>query len=83
YTDHPKGAAVVKEMFSKKTGKLEGWSVAVKTDKDSNQGKGWFWVEFTSTKDSSKVGAPPGNGAALCSGCHQTGRDFVLSQLPK
>ena len=83
YTDHPQGAAAVKEMFSKTTGKLEGWSVAVKTDKNSDQGKGWFWVEFTSTTDSSKVAVPAGNGVPLCAGCHQTGRDFVLSKLPE
>ena len=83
YTDHPRGAAAVKEMYSKTTGKLEGWSVAVKTEENSDGGKGWFWVEFTSPTDASKVALPPGNGVALCSGCHQTGRDFVLSPLPQ
>ncbi|MGB7288433.1 MAG: cytochrome P460 family protein, partial [Salaquimonas sp.] len=80
---HPKGSAVVKEIYADDNESLVGWAVSVKTDEDSDHGKGWFWVEFMSTEDSSKVPVPAGNGVALCSGCHAGGKDFVLSKLPE
>ena len=83
YTDHPKGSALVKEIFEPGTENLVGWAVAVKTDENSDRGEGWFWVEFTSTTDPSQVPVPAGNGVPLCSSCHATGSDFVLSELPK
>ena len=84
YTEHPRGSAIVKEIFSPADkDKLTGWAVSVKTEEKSDGGKGWYWVEFTSTTDSSKQAVPAGNGAALCSGCHRTGDDFILSKLPE
>ena len=83
YTDHPKGAAIVKEIYSPDKSKLTGWAVSVKTEEKSEGGKGWFWVEFTSTTDSSKQALPAGNGVKLCTGCHLKGKDFVLSKLPE
>ena len=79
-TSHPAGSAAVKEMYDA-SGKLQGWAVMVKTAADSAGGKGWFWYEVTSTTDGSKPVAA-GNGVPLCSGCHFTGRDFVLSDYP-
>lgn len=83
YDMHPKGSAIVKEIYSDNGKKLEGWAVSVKTDEASNGGKGWFWVEYTSTKDINAKPAPAGNGEAVCTSCHGTGKDYVLSSLPK
>ena len=77
---HPKGAGIVKEMFSEE-GELQGWAVSIKTQNDSEKGKGWFWYEVTSTKDSNALVAN-GNGVPLCYGCHSTGKDFVLTGFP-
>ena len=83
YASHPRGSALVKEIFATDgSDELIGWAVAVKTDEDSDRGNGWFWVEYTSTTDSTQVPVPAGNGVALCSSCHSSGNDFVLSQLP-
>lgn len=83
YDAHPKGAALVKEIYRPGGEELTGWAVAVKTDKDSNNGNGWFWVEYTSITDPSQKPVEAGNGVGLCSGCHASGRDFVLSRLPE
>jgi len=77
---HPAGASAVKEMYDA-SGKLQGWAVMVKTSNDSDNGKGWFWYEVTSTTDGSTPVAS-GNGVPLCFGCHFTGRDFVLTGYP-
>ncbi len=77
---HPAGSAVVKEMYDA-VGKLQGWAVMVKTHADSEGGKGWFWYENTSTTTGSNPVAA-GNGVTLCSGCHFTGTDFVLTGYP-
>ncbi len=77
---HPKGSMIVKDMFSDDGSELIGWAVMQKTDEDSDGGKGWFWVEFLSTEDPSQVPVPAENGSALCSGCHASGKDFVLSK---
>ena len=78
--EHPAGVGVVKEMYTP-GGKLQGWSVAVKTDTKSDDGKGWYWYEVTSTTDGSKVPFS-GKGVGLCVGCHAAGQDFVLSAYP-
>jgi hypothetical protein len=77
---HPAGSGVVKEMYNA-NGELEGWAVAVKTQKDSEGGKGWFWYEVTSTAAEAKPYAS-GNGIPLCFGCHSTGSDYVLTKYP-
>ena len=78
---HPPGSGIVKEMFSA-DGELQGWAVTLKTQKNSDGGKGWFWYEVTSTKDSSALVAN-GNGVPLCAGCHSASKnDFVLTQFP-
>lgn len=77
---HPAGSGVVKEMFNK-DGKVRGWAVAVKTQADSQDGKGWYWYEVKSTTDNSNPVAAA-NGVALCTGCHALGQDFVLSAFP-
>ena len=79
-SEHPMGASAVKEMFDE-DGTLQGWAVMVKTEASSANGRGWFWYEVTSTTD----GASPvaaANGAPLCTGCHFTGTDYVLTMYP-
>ncbi len=79
-TSHPLGSSIVKEMYDG-NGDLQGWAVMVKTSKDSDNGKGWFWYEVTSTKSGSDPVAA-GNGVQLCQGCHFIGKDFVLTGYP-
>ena len=71
----------MKEMYSEDGSELLGWAVMVKTQEDSAQGQGWFWYETTNTEDSSDI-VGVGNGLPLCSGCHSTGKDFVLTEYP-
>ncbi len=77
---HPVGSGSVKEMYNA-DGNLQGWAVMLKTQAESDRGKGWFWYEVTSTTDgSSPVGI--GNGLPLCFGCHASGKDYVLTGYP-
>jgi len=77
---HPVGSAAVKELFNS-AGELNGWAVSIKTDADSQSGKGWFWYEILGTEPDSRVVAN-GNGVPLCFGCHTPGKDFVLIPFP-
>ena len=80
-SEHPEGAAAVKEMFSK-DGVLEGWAVMVKTQSRTDEGRGWFWYEVTSATDASSLAAM-GNGVPGCVGCHSFGdQDLILSGFP-
>ena len=76
---HPKGAASIKEMY--KEGSPTGWAVSVKTQANSDNGKGWYWYEVLSTTDGDKVVAE-GNGVGLCVGCHFPGKDFIVTGYP-
>ena len=78
--EHPIGSGIVKEMFSEE-GELSGWAVSVKTQDQSDRGKGWFWYEVTSTTDPTQIVAA-GNGVRGCYGCHDNGHDMVLSEFP-
>ena len=79
---HPAGSATVKEMYDASGNlNLQGWAVMVKTQADSEGGKGWYWYEITSTTSGSNPVAS-GNGVPLCLGCHFPGKDFVLSGYP-
>lgn len=80
---HPAGSSIVKEMYLEDGTTLEGWAVSVKTQDDSAGGNGWFWYEVVSTSDPTQLGGgQAGNGVPLCTGCHASGRDFVLSDYP-
>lgn len=79
-TTHPKGSAAVKELLNGK-GELSGWAVSIKTDANSNSGKGWFWYEMLGTRPNSNVVASD-NGVPLCFGCHTPGSDYVLTPYP-
>lgn len=77
---HPKGSAAVKELLDA-SGKLSGWAVSVKTEADSQAGKGWYWYEILGTNANGRVVANA-NGVPLCFGCHMPGKDFVLISHP-
>ena len=77
---HPVGSAMVKEMFTK-TGEASGWAVMVKTQEDSDAGKGWFWYELADLDTQAKIVAH-GNGVIGCYQCHSVGKDTVRSIFP-
>jgi len=78
--DHPAGSAIVKELFDDK-GKIRGWAVSVKTEAKSRLGKGWYWYEVLSPEAGARADYA-GQGLLLCSACHATGRDYVLTDFP-
>lgn len=78
-TQHPVGAASVKELYSGDT--LRGWAVEVKVSDTQNNGSDWYWYEIFSITDNSNPVAD-GNGVGLCANCHSGGTDFVLTTGP-
>ena len=72
-TNHPVGAASVKELFGTADAMI-GWAVLVKTDAVSDKGKGFYWYEII---NGSVV--VNGKGVGLCTGCHDKGKDLVLT----
>ena len=78
--NHPVGSLMVKEMFTK-SGDPTGWAVMVKTQDETNQGKGWFWYEIADLDKTPKV-VTHGNGVSGCYQCHSIGRDTVRSHFP-
>lgn len=80
-TQHPVGAAAVKEIY--KDGAQAGWAVSVKLAANSNEGKDWYWYEVFSTQPKPK-GAFQGTGFRICRDCHFEGGgvDLVRSEFP-
>lgn len=79
--EHPVGAAAVKEMFTD-GGDLTGWAVMVKTQDRSDDGRGWFWYEVTSSSNAEATVAM-GNGVPGCMSCHSfRDQDLILSGYP-
>lgn len=80
---HPAGSSIVKELYLPDGATLEGWAVMVKTQDETDDGNGWFWYEVVSTTDPTRLGGgEAGNGVRPCTGCHVTGRDYVLTTFP-
>lgn len=79
-TDHPAGAAAVKELFGDGD-TVTGWAVSVKLAADSADGDGWYWYEVFTT-DPSGVAPYQGVGLDLCTDCHAAGDDYVLIPFP-
>lgn len=78
--NHPTGSALVKELYTANN-TLRGWAVMVKTNGSASSGQNWFWYEILSTTS----GASPvanSNGASICTGCHTSGKDYVLTKYP-
>jgi hypothetical protein len=79
-TDHPAGAAAVKELYGDGDA-VTGWAVEVKLAADSADGEGWYWYE-TFTTDPGGTADYQGVGLDLCTDCHVAGEDYVLSRFP-
>ena len=73
---HPRGAVAVKELYGDGD-TVRGWAVAIKIASESSGGSNWYWYEIF---DNSTV--RDDKGVPLCSGCHSTGRDYVLTPWP-
>jgi hypothetical protein len=72
-----RGAAMVKEIY--RGGTLVGWAVMRKLRRRSGtSGRGWLFYE---TLDGTNRGAIIGRGPPVCTGCHGTGQDFLLSSF--
>ena len=81
-SSHPVGSASVKELYASDGTTLRGWAVMVKTQEDSDNGRGWYWYEIFSTTDGSNP-AVSANGSGSCTGCHASGgSDFFRSNYP-
>jgi hypothetical protein len=80
-TEHPKGAASVKELYAADSTTLEGWAVLVKNQDASAAGQGYYWYEHFSVTDGSNP-AFSGQGLGLCVNCHAPGKDFFLTPYP-
>jgi hypothetical protein len=70
--EHPVGAAAVKELYGDGDVVL-GHTVMIKTTAGGGGGT-WYWYE----RFEGQVYAQS-NGAALCTGCHTPGADYVLT----
>ena len=73
---HPRGAAAVKELYGDGD-TVRGWAVAIKLASESSGGSNRYWYEIF---DNSTV--RDDKGVPLCSSCHSTGRDYVLTPWP-
>ncbi len=75
---HPPGSAVVKELFDG-DGAPAGHAIDVKVAEGSGPETWIFYEGFTLDYEDPYYG----RAHETCHGCHQPGRDYVLSPLPK
>ncbi|HVU00540.1 MAG TPA: hypothetical protein VHE30_02270 [Polyangiaceae bacterium] len=75
---HPVGAAAVKELYDDGTGALTGWAVSIKVAGDGVK-EDWLWYERARASS-----APSSNrrGQPICASCHESGRDYVVTDFP-
>lgn len=78
--EHPRCAASIKELF-RGSDEVSGWAVFVKTEDASAKGKGYYWLEITSTR-AGRSADYEGQGIGICVGCHSAGRDFFRAPWP-
>ena len=72
-----RGAAMVKELYFDNQDRPIGYSVMIKVRRRSGiRGRGWFFYE---TLDGTNRAALSGRGVDVCTGCHQSGVDFLRS----
>jgi hypothetical protein len=72
-TDHPMGAAAVKELYGPGNA-LRGWAAMVKRPQDAGA---WYWFEiYDGTLYADAV------SLSLCENCHGAGTDQVLTPFP-
>jgi hypothetical protein len=76
-TTFRKGAAMVKELYFGDVDRVIGYSVMVKVRaRSGTSGRGWIFYE---TLDGTNDSASFGRGLGICTGCHQSGVDFLRS----
>ncbi len=81
-SQHPRGAAAVKELYQNGT-QVQGWAVSVKVEDDSDGGNGWYWYEGLGNSVFAS-----GTGVTGCTGCHSsnyrtfTPKDYILIPFP-
>lgn len=73
-----KGSVIVKEMFESDRTTVHGQAVMAKLHEGSGKAS-WIFFEGSLPEFS---GAHYGAGISVCSSCHASGNDFVLSSLP-
>ena len=71
---HRLASAAVKEMYV--SGVLTGWSVMVKTEERAGADT-WYWYELLDREPDTRP--IEGQGHSACTGCHQSGVDYVQS----
>lgn len=75
--EHPVRSVAVKELYGDGD-TVQGWAVEIKTATGQKDGgNNWYWYEIFSNRT-----VRDAQGVALCSGCHNTGRDYVLTPWP-
>lgn len=74
-----KGAAMVKEIYMEDTNTVTGYAVMVKVQQHDNaQGEDWLFYETSDTKGKNAL---IGKNAPACTGCHQSGVDYLRSDF--
>jgi len=78
-SEHPVGAAAIKELYAADHTTVTGWAAMVKIA-EGTAGSSWYFYEvFSTTNGSNPI---EGNGRSLCTGCHSSGADFVRVGYP-
>ena len=77
--EHPRCAASIKELFLGQD-EVGGWAVLVKTEEESQGGRGYYWLEVIDTNATSAD--YEGQGIGVCVGCHSAGRDYFRTPWP-
>ena len=76
-TTHPLGAAAVRVIYEADAQTVWGYALSLKTTHDGDQR--WFWYERFVNAETPKTASFDANG---CTGCHESGTDFVQSGWP-
>ena len=75
-SEHPIGAAAIKELYDGDT--IDGWAVLVKVRDDGPEELRYYWYEILGGTIYADGEDEPG-----CSDCHSGGKDFVLTPAIK
>lgn len=78
--EHPRGVAVVKEIYGSGKDTVVGWAYATKLEAKSAGGDNWYFYEVQDTSTGKVQG--DGKGLPSCKGCHAGGADMLLSTYP-
>jgi hypothetical protein len=78
-SEHPIGAAAIKELYGSDGETVTGWAAMVKVEAGSSGSSWYFYEVFSTTDGSSPIG---GVGSSICTGCHSSGADFIRVPYP-